>query len=74
MQDDSGSSIYLRLSTKPIKQPDRKIDKIESQVISGGYWYHKPKYNTPIIIVYTGPIVTEVDKSLEIIREDIPEI
>ena len=74
MQDDKGSSIYLRLSTKPIKQPDREINEIESEIIAGAYWYCKPKYNSPIIIVYSGPIVTEVQKSLEIIREDIPEI
>ncbi len=74
MQDDKGSSIYLRLSTKPIKQPDREINEIESEIIAGAYWYCKPKYNSPIIIVYAGPIVTEVQKSLEIIREDIPEI
>ena len=73
MQEEHGSSVYLRLSTKPINQPVRKLEDFEEQISEGAYWYYKPKYNTPIIIVYTGPIVTEVIKAFEIIKEDIPD-
>ncbi len=74
MQDDEGSSIYLRLSTKPIKQPQRKLEEIEKNIIKGAYWYKKPLPSTSIVLVYTGPVVTEVLEALNEVKDDIPDL
>ena len=43
MQEDNGSSVYIRLTTRNLVQFKRKlISNFEKEIISGGYWLHKP--------------------------------
>jgi len=43
MQADDGGSIYLRLSTRSIEQPDRAMtDALRADITAGGYWLKPP--------------------------------
>ena len=75
MQEDNGSSVYIRLTTRNLKQPERKINKdIERQIISGGYWYKKHSTKSNFTIVFSGALAPEVEQAVETLKEDIPDI
>jgi pyruvate dehydrogenase E1 component len=61
MQDrESGGAVYLRLSTRPIAQPEREMDKtLAAQVIAGGYWARPPAEGADMAIVYCGVMAPE---------------
>ena len=71
IQKEEGSSIYFRLSTKKLIQPERKLSKKDKQdIIMGCYWLHKPETSTSIILICTGVIIGEVKKLKEEITKD----
>jgi pyruvate dehydrogenase E1 component len=71
MQDPKGSSVYVRLSTRNIPQIKREInEKIEEEILSGGYWLEKSKNKSNITIVFSGVMAPEVFEALEILKED----
>ncbi|MBB44633.1 MAG: transketolase [Rhodospirillaceae bacterium] len=73
MQADDGGSVYLRLSTRMINQPERVMTKdLEKDILKGAYWAIEPKNNTPLAIVYTGPVIPEVMDAFNALKEDIP--
>ena len=60
LRDDSGGSVYLRLSTRPLEQVlHRRDDEFAQGVIDGGYWLREPGPNAEIIIAYQGCIAPE---------------
>lgn len=63
MQQPEGSSVYLRLSTRPLDQPQREISA--SDVINGAYWHTRPLKKTRVCIIYCGTVVTEVNQALK---------
>ncbi len=66
MQAEDGGSVYLRLSTRPLEQPDRKMDTaLADQVIAGGYWLKKPSSSGAGAIVYTGVLAPEAMAAAE---------
>ncbi len=73
IQKKEGTSIYFRLSTKRLTQPNRKLSKkYQEDIINGCYWFKKPKTKNSIILICTGVIVGEVEKMRkEIIDEEI---
>src|SRR6202044_409441 len=39
IQEDAGESVYFRLSTRPVEQPERVVDPVLAEgIIGGGYW------------------------------------
>ena len=71
MQKKEGSSIYFRLSTKKLIQPERKLSrKDKKNIIKGCYWLHKPQRPEPIILICTGVMIGEVEKLKEEITKD----
>ena len=73
IQKKDGTSIYFRLSTKKLIQPERKLSKKNQEdIIKGCYWFKKPKTKNSIILICTGVIVGEVEKMRKkIIDEEI---
>ena len=68
MQRDStegGSSVYLRLSTRPLDQPvDRVIDpSLKQNIIDGAYYHVEPTEETKVCIVYMGAIKPEATQA-----------
>ncbi len=72
LQQPSGSSVYLRLSTRVIPQVERPDDGWEAGALKGAYWLHRPAAGAEAAIAFTGAIAPEVlDAWLEL-REDLP--
>ncbi len=60
LRDETGGSVYLRLSTRPIEQPIRDIDSdLEQAIIDGGYWMREPGPNAEVVVAYTGAVAPE---------------
>lgn len=74
MQKPQGSSVYLRLSTRSIKQPERNVEQAwADDVCRGAYWVHKPQNNCPIVIAYMGAIAPEAQQAFDSIVEEMPD-
>ena len=73
LRDRQGGSVYLRLSTRPITQPQRDMDEpLRDGVITGGYWLETPTEGAEIAIVYSGAVAAEAVEAHRQITEDIP--
>ena len=60
LADHAGGSVYLRLSTRKVDQPEREIDSaLERDILAGGYWMRRPADGTSLAIVYTGGVAPE---------------
>jgi pyruvate dehydrogenase E1 component len=60
LRDETGGSVYLRLSTRPVEQPLRRSDPGFAQgVIDGAYWLREPGPNCDVVIAYQGCIAPE---------------
>jgi len=71
MQDENGSSVYIRLSTRNIPQLKRTLDdSLENNILSGGYWLDKSSEKSDIIILFSGVMAPEVLEAVEIMKED----
>ncbi len=70
LRDETGGSVYLRLSTNPIEQPgQRRDDAFRQGAIDGGYWLRKPGPNCDLVIAYQGAIAPEAIKAAGIAGE-----
>lgn len=60
LRDETGGSVYLRLSTRQIEQPGRKPNPhFAQEVIDGATWLKEPGPNADLIIAYQGTVATE---------------
>jgi pyruvate dehydrogenase E1 component len=60
MQRQNGGAVYLRLSTRPMDQPQRDMTGgLAGGIIAGGYWRHAPAPDTALAIVYAGAVAPE---------------
>jgi len=75
LRDQTGGSIYLRLSTRPQEQPLREMTpELETGIVNGAYWMRKPGPNTEIVIAYTGTVAPEAIRAVGMLSEDRPEV
>ncbi len=73
LQEPDGGSVYLRLSTRALDQPDRLVDdRWISDVMEGAYWQVEPKPGARLAVVYTGAVAPEAREAFGLIREDDP--
>jgi pyruvate dehydrogenase E1 component len=71
LRDATGGSIYLRLSTRPVEQPNRAIDPaLAEQMINGAYWMRRPGPNAQIVVAYTGTVAPEAIEAVGLMAED----
>jgi len=75
LRDETGGSVYLRLSTNPLEQPGKRVDQDFRQgAIDGAYWLRKPGPNCEVVIAYQGVVAPEAIKAAGIIgggRRDV---
>jgi pyruvate dehydrogenase E1 component len=72
IQRDGGDSIYFRLSTRPIEQPERNMDPaLAEAVIAGAYWLREPEPGAELAIAYCGAVAPEAIAAHEAMREDV---
>lgn len=70
LRDETGGSVYLRLTTNPIEQPGKRHDDAFRQgAIDGAYWLRKPGPNCDVVIAYQGAVATEAIRAAGIIGE-----
>jgi len=73
IQRDDGQSVYFRLSTRPIEQPERKIAaELEAAIVAGAYWLHEPEEGAELAIVYCGAVAPEAAAAHRELAEDVP--
>ncbi|TCU30954.1 pyruvate dehydrogenase E1 component [Rhizobium azibense] len=61
LRDETGGSVYLRLTTRPLEQPaPRDEQRFRQDVIDGGYWLKPPGPNADVVLVYQGCVAPEV--------------
>ena len=71
LRDETGGSVYLRLSTRPIEQINRAITpELRAEIIDGAYWLRKPGPNAQVIVAYTGAIAPEAIAAVGLMAED----
>jgi pyruvate dehydrogenase E1 component len=73
IQREESGSVYFRLSTRPIEQPQRTIDQdLSEAVVAGAYWLREPAANAELAIAYCGAVAPEVLAAHQAVAEDIP--
>lgn len=70
LRDDTGGSVYLRLTTKPMEQPiSRSDDAFRQGAVDGAYWLRKPGPNCSVVIAYQGAVADEAIAAAGMIGE-----
>ncbi|MEN3794602.1 transketolase [Fulvimarina sp. MAC3] len=70
LRDETGGSVYLRLTTNPIEQIGTRADDAFRQgAIDGAYWLKTPGPNCEIVIAYQGAVAPEAIKAAGILGE-----
>jgi pyruvate dehydrogenase E1 component len=75
IQQPTGGSVYFRLSTRPLAQPQRQLAPAQrDDVVAGGYWLRRPGPNAETVIAYTGAVAPEAMAAAGLIAEDRRDI
>ena len=73
LQDDDGGSVYLRLSTRSIDQPQRNMTAaLRDAILDGAYWLVPPDPGSELAIVCSGAVMPEAIETRRQIRDDFP--
>ncbi len=71
LRDETGGSVYLRLTTRPLEQPRRQVGKdLRTDIIKGGYWFREPGPNCDVVIAYQGTVAQEAIEAAGRIAEN----
>src|SRR5215216_5988653 len=69
-EDGEGGSVYLRLSTRTLDQPQRIMTPdLQGEITDGAYWLRKPGPNCDLVIAYTGAVAPEAIEAVGFIGE-----
>lgn len=70
LRDETGGSVYLRLSTNPLEQPARREDSEFVQgTVDGAYWHRPPGPNCETVIAYQGAVAGEAIRAAGFIAD-----
>ena len=70
-REETGGSVYLRLSTRPLDQlPRTMTPELTSNIINGGYWLRRPDPATGLAVVYMGALAPEAIEAAGLLAED----
>ncbi len=70
LRDETGGSVYLRLTTAPLEQPARREgEPFRQGVIDGAYWLREPGPNAAVVIAYQGVVAEEAIAAAGLIGE-----
>ena len=71
LRDETGGSIYLRLSTRPIDQIKRAMTPaLRRAIVDGAYWLREPGPNCQVVVAYTGAVAPEAIQAIGLMAED----
>jgi pyruvate dehydrogenase E1 component len=75
LRDETGGSVYLRLSTRPIEQIKRAMTAELSQaIVDGAYWLRRPGPNCQVVVAYSGAVAPEAIQAVGLMAEDRRDI
>jgi pyruvate dehydrogenase E1 component len=70
-----GGSLYLRLSTRTLDQPQRIMTPdLEAGITEGAYWLRKPGPNAEVVVAYTGTVAPEAIEAVGLLGESRRDI
>jgi pyruvate dehydrogenase E1 component len=70
-REETGGSVYLRLSTRTIDQLQRDITPgLRQDIVDGAYWLRKPGPNAQVVVAYTGAVAPEAIEAVGLMAED----
>ncbi|MDP6346683.1 MAG: transketolase, partial [Alphaproteobacteria bacterium] len=73
MQAEDGGSVYLRLTTRAVAQPERAMNHaLREQILAGAYGLVPPRSGADLAIVCCGAVVPEAIAAHQDILPDIP--
>jgi len=71
LRDETGGSVYLRLSTRAVEQPKRAMsEELARDIVDGAYWLREPGPNPEVIIAYSGAVAPEAVEAVGLMAED----
>jgi pyruvate dehydrogenase E1 component len=71
LREETGGSVYLRLSTRPVEQVARAMTpELEQDIVDGGYWLRRPGPNAEVVVAYTGAVAPEAIEAVGMMAED----
>ena len=71
LRDETGGSVYLRLSTRPVEQIKRAMTpELGQAIVDGAYWLREPGPNCQVLVAYTGAIAPEAIQAVGLMAED----
>jgi pyruvate dehydrogenase E1 component len=71
LRDETGGSVYLRLSTRPIEQIERPMTgELRQQIVDGAYWLRKPGPNAQVMVAFSGAVAPEAIAAVGLMAED----
>ena len=71
LRDETGGSVYLRLSTRPIEQIKRTMTpQLRQAIVDGAYWQRPPGPNCQVVVAYAGAVVPEAIQAVGLMAED----
>jgi pyruvate dehydrogenase E1 component len=71
LRDETGGSVYLRLSTRPVEQIKRTMTpELRQAIVDGAYWLREPGPNCQVVVTYTGAIAPEAIQAVGLMAED----
>src|SRR4029077_4387873 len=75
LRDETGGSVYLRLSTRPIEQIKREMTPdLRQAIVDGAYWLRPPGPNCQLVVAYTGAVAPEAIQAVGLMAEDRRDI
>jgi pyruvate dehydrogenase E1 component len=72
LQREDGGSVYLRLSTRGLEQPRRKLDA--TLAIQGGYWLREPGATADVAVIACGAVMPEAIEAVSRLGARHPRI
>ena len=71
LRDETGGSVYLRLSTRPIEQIKRPMTPaLRQAIVDGAYWLREPGPNCQVVVAYAGALAPEAIHAVGLMAED----
>ena len=71
LRDETGGSVYLRLSTRPVEQIKRAMTpELRQAIVDGAYWQRLPGPNCQVVVAYTGAVAPEAIEAIGLMAED----
>ncbi len=71
LRDETGGSVYLRLSTRTLEQPQRAMTpELSDDIVDGAYWMRRPGPNAEVVVAYAGAVAPEAIEAVGLMAED----